>query len=252
MDIQLLATMIQRLAFLLTILFCTALWAETPPQSAPKPARIGWVETVEMQMHGWTVIVDNKLAEAPAGSPGARSLSMLANHLERVAILLPEDKLSAIRKLKIFIQESHPEMKTMGYHPDENWLTERGYDPRLAKMVHIPRAETLIARDQMLKHPAVILHELAHSYHDQVLGFDNPVILEAYQEAMKKGIYEKSLLFNGQTVKHYGATNHKEYFAESTEAYFYHNDFYPFTRAELRLHDPAGFALMEKIWGKID
>ena len=26
----------------------------------------------------------------------------------------------------------------------------------------------------MLKHPAVILHELAHSYHDQVLGFDEP------------------------------------------------------------------------------
>jgi dipeptidyl-peptidase-4 len=243
--------MIKSLAFLLLVPLATPLHAEKPA-TAEAPAKIGWVETVEKQMHGWTVLVDTKLAEAAPDSPGARALSMLANHLERVAILLPEDKLAAVRKLKIFIQEEHPTMKTMGYHPDVEWLTERGYDPRLAKMVHIPRAGTLIDRSQMLKHPAVILHELAHSYHDQVLGFDDPSVLKAYKEAMEKGIYEKSLLFNGDTVRHYGATNHKEYFAESTEAYFYHNDFYPFTRAELRLHDPAAFALMEKIWGKID
>lgn len=239
------------LSLLLPFALVAPLHAEkaAPAESSQK---IGWVETVDMQMHGWTVLVDKKLAEAAPDSPGARSLSILANHLERVSILLPEDKLASVRKLKIFIQESHPEMKAMGYHPDVEWLTERGYDPRLAKMVHIPRADTLIDRAQMLKHPAVILHELAHSYHDQVLGFDDPSILKAYKEAMEKGIYEKSLLFNGQTVRHYGATNHKEYFAESTEAYFYHNDFYPFTRAELRLHDPGVFALMEKIWGKID
>jgi dipeptidyl-peptidase-4 len=235
--------MIKTLAFLLLLPLAAPLHAEKPAP-AETPARIGWVETVEKEMHGWTVLVDKKLAEAAPDSPGARALSMLDNHLERVAILLPEDKLAAVRKLKIFIQEKHPELKTMGYHPEVGWLTERGYDPRLAKMVHIPRADTLIDRSQMLKHPAVILHELAHSYHDQVLGFDNPVVIEAYQQAMDKGIYEKSLLFNGQTVRHYGATNHKEYFAESTEAYFYHNDFYPFTRAELRLHDPAAFALM--------
>jgi dipeptidyl-peptidase-4 len=243
--------MIKSLAFLLLVPLAAPLYAEKPAP-AEAPAKIGWVETVEMNMHGWTVLVDTKLADAAPDSPGARALSMLGNHLERVAILLPEDKLAAVRKLKIFIQEEHPTMKTMGYHPDVEWLTERGYDPRLAKMVHIPRAGTLIDRSQMLKHPAVILHELAHSYHDQVLGFDDASVLKAYQEAMEKGIYEKSLLFNGDTVRHYGATNHKEYFAESTEAYFYHNDFYPFTRAELRLHDPAAFALMERIWGKID
>jgi len=52
-------------------------------------------------------------------------------------------------------------------------------------------------------------------------------------------------------VKHYGASNHKEYFAEATEAYLYRNDFYPFVYGELKEHDPAGFAVMEKTWGKI-
>jgi dipeptidyl-peptidase-4 len=102
----------------------------------------------------------------------------------------------------------------------------------------------------MLKHPAVILHELAHAYHDQVLSFEEPEILKAYTDAMEKGIYEKSLLHTGETVKHYATTNHKEYFAEATEAYLYHNDFYPFVRAELKIHDPAAFAVMQKVWGK--
>jgi hypothetical protein len=53
-------------------------------------------------------------------------------------------------------------------------------------------------------------------------------------------------------VKHYGLSNHKEYFAESTEAYFGVNDFYPFVRAELNEHDPAMYALLEKIWGRVE
>jgi dipeptidyl-peptidase-4 len=65
---------------------------------------------------------------------------------------------------------------------------------------------------------------------------------------MKNGIYDKVLLFNGQRVKHYATTDHKEYFAEATETYFYRNDFYPFVRAELELHDPLACAEMKRVW----
>ncbi len=57
-------------------------------------------------------------------------------------------------------------------------------------------------------------------------------------------------LFNGRQVSHYALTNHKEYFAEGTEAFFYRNDFYPFVRAELKLHDPALHDLLADIWGE--
>lgn len=40
-----------------------------------------------------------------------------------------------------------------------------------------------------------------------------------------------------------------EYFVETTEAYFSRNDFFPFTRDELKQHDPAMFALLTKLWG---
>ena len=101
----------------------------------------------------------------------------------------------------------------------------------------------------MIKHPAVILHELAHSYHDQILGFDEPRIKAAYEKAMQAGLYDKVLLYTGQKVRAYAAADHKEYFAEGTEAYFYRNDFYPFVRAELKEHDPVLHALLEDIWG---
>lgn len=208
-------------------------------------------DPVRKEIEGWTVWVEPKILEGEHAEMGAKALSMLGNHLERIAILLPEKQLKTMRKLEIWV-EHHHELGSMQYHPGANWLVERGYDKRLVKKVHIPRAENLLSRQQMLKHPAVILHELAHSYHDQILGFDDKDVLEAYDRAMKEKLYDEALLFTGEKVRHYGATDHKEYFSEATEAYFYHNDFYPFVRAELKLHDPRAYTLMEKVWGKVD
>jgi dipeptidyl-peptidase-4 len=245
---RILRIMIRKLA--LPLLLLSGLLAAVESGDTPAGKKVGWVETVKLDLQGWTVHADARLVNGEAKALGARALSMLDNHLERIAILLPEEQLAKLRKMEIFIEHSHPELGNMQYHPGVDWLNDRGYDPRLNKKVHIPQATELLSRKQMLKHPAVILHELAHAYHDQVLGFEQPEIVKAYDDAMQKGIYEKSMLFTGETVKHYGTTNHKEYFAEATEAYLYHNDFFPFVRAELRNHDPAAFALMEKIWGK--
>ena len=137
----------------------------------------------------------------------------------------------------------------MQYHPSVGWLKSNGHDPRLHKKVHVPQARALTSRGQLLKHPAVILHELAHAYHDQFLTFEQPDIIAAYNKAKEKGDYNKVMLYTGQSVKHYAMTNHKEYFAEGTEAYFYRNDFYPFVRAELKKHDLVLHQVLEKVWG---
>lgn len=208
-------------------------------------------DPVKKEIEGWTVWVEPVLLEGEHAEMGAKALSMLGNHLERIAILLPEKQLKEMKQLEIWIEHRH-ELVPMQYHPGKDWLIERGYDPRLEKKVHITRADALLSRHHMLKHPAVILHELAHSYHDQVLGFEDDGILKAYNKAMEAKLYDKALLFTGEKVRHYGATNHKEYFSEATEAYFYHNDFYPFVRAELKIHDPRAYAEMERVWGNVD
>jgi dipeptidyl-peptidase-4 len=224
---------------------------ESNSHAKPAPEKVEAVrfDPVVQNIEGWTVHVDPQMLEGEHSQAGAAALKMLANHLQRIAILMPEEQLSKMRKLEIWIEHHHPTLGAMQYHPSLGWLKSHGHDPRLAKKVHITRAKELLSRQQMLKHPAVVLHELAHAYHDQYLGFDDPRFVEAYKKAKAAGIYEKVLLYNGRKVRHYGLTDQKEYFAEGTEAYFYRNDFYPFVRAELKEFDPTLHDLLAEVWG---
>ena len=212
---------------------------------APVPER----SHARRQLHGWTVHVDPALLEGPHADEGARALSMLANHLERISLLVRGERLEELRGLELWIDHDHPELRGMQYHPDRAWLRRRGHDERLHQKVHVPQAGELLSRAQLLKHPAVILHELAHAYHDQVLGFDDPRILGAFEAAREAGRYERVLSHRGRQVRHYALADHKEYFAEGTEAYLYRNDFYPFVAAELAEFDPALHELMGEHWG---
>lgn len=224
---------------------------ETPDDKPERAAGVRF-DPVVKEIEGWTVHADPAMLDGEHQEEGARALSMLANHLQRIALLMPEDRLRDMRKLEIWIENHHPTLGAMQYHPSIGWLKSHGHDPRLAKKVHITRASSLLSRHQLVKHPAVVLHELAHAYHDQILGFDRPDIIRAYEKAKSAGTYEKVLLYTGKRVRHYAMTDHKEYFAEATEAYFYRNDFYPFVRAELKEHDPTFHDLLVEIWGPLE
>lgn len=207
-------------------------------------------EPVVRDVEGWTVHLEPALLAGEHAAEGARAITMLANHLQRIAIVLPAEALAKMRKLEIWMERDNPVLKTMQYHPGRGWLVEHGHDPRLERKVHITQVAHLWSREQMLKHPAVVLHELAHAYHDQVLSFDHPEILAAYQAAQEAKTYEQVLLYTGQTVRHYALTTRMEYFAEGTEAFFYRNDFYPFVRAELKQHDPRLHDVLANVWGE--
>lgn len=206
---------------------------------------------IERDVEGWTVRVDPQLLTDEHKEVGEKSLKALANHLQRVTWIVPADRVKQLQTLPIWLELDNKKLGNMQYHPARGWLVANGHDPALAQHVHVPRARALYDRRTWAKHPYVILHELAHAYHDQILGFDQAEIVEAYKSAKADRIYEDVLLFTGQKVKHYGLTNHKEYFAESTEAYFGVNDFYPFVRAELKQHDPKMYGVLQKVWGKI-
>ena len=99
--------------------------------------------------------------------------------------------------------------------------------------------------------PFLLLHELAHAYHDQVLGFENPKVKALFGQARDSGGYDLVDSYNGRKIvkdKAYALSNEKEYFAETTEAYFGKNDFYPFNRSELKTHDPAMHDLHAELW----
>lgn len=224
---------------------CSSVLGDEPKsQSEPR------FDPVVRRIEGWTVHVDPELLAGEGRDEDHRSLTMLANHLQRIEILVPPKTLQKLRQVGIWIEKEHPSLAAMQYHPGRGWLIANGYDERLTKKVHVPRADQLLSKEQMLKHPAVILHELAHAYHDQFLGFNHPEVIAAFEAAESAKNYEQVLSHTGRTVRHYGLNNPREYFAEGTEAYFYRNDFFPFVRAELRTHDPQLHELLGRLWGE--
>lgn len=233
------------------VVLCLTLCLPGRPSAEEKEEKPDFYKPVQKEIEGWTVAVDPQLLKEENKDTAERAFEALANHLQRVKYITPKDRLTRLQKLRIWIELDNPKLGNMQYHPNRGWLVSHGHDPDLVKHVHIPRARQLYDPGMWAKHPYVVLHELAHSYHDQVLSFDNPEIIAAYKDAKEKGIYEEVLLFTGAKVRHYGMSNHKEYFAEATEAYFGVNDFYPFVRAELKEHDPAMFKLLEKFWGRV-
>ena len=194
--------------------------------------------------------IDERLL--PGGSDeevGRVALLFLAAKLTEVRLVVPEDKLDRLRQVTIVLDASCGDLHSMQYHPSGDWLEAHGYSRDLEKCVHLPRAAEVATRRNVNEQPWVVLHELAHAYHDQVLGFDEPRILAAWQAFKADGRGQSTLLFDGSRTKHYGLTDHKEFFAEMTEAYFGSNDFQPFNRAELKTDYPAIFTLFADIWG---
>ncbi|MGY8767132.1 MAG: anthrax toxin lethal factor-related metalloendopeptidase [Pirellulales bacterium] len=236
---------------LTALLFISCCLAFSLLNSASAAEKSEHYTPIEKQIEGWTVVFDPQLFSEEHKETGEQAIIALANHLQRIKYIVPQDRVKQLQKLRIWMELDNDKLGAMQYHPGRGWLLANGHDPHLVNHVHIPHAKALLSRSTWAKHPYVILHELAHSYHDQVLGFEEPNIIAAYNASKEAGIYEKVMLYTGRTVRHYGLTNNKEYFAECTEAYFGVNDFYPFVRAELKNHDPKMYEVMEKVWGKI-
>ncbi len=216
------------------------------PKDKPEPAK-PTSHTIK-KLEGWTIRVDDRLLKAPDDELGTKALRVLEAKLSDIKVVVPADKLKKLQAVTIVLDLTHGNIGSLQYHPDAGWLKANGYSTDLAKCVHIPRAAELLTKELVNEQPWVILHELAHAYHDQVLGFDEPRIKEAYEKYKKCGRGEKVLHYDGTRAKHYALTDPMEFFAEMTEAYFGANDFFPFNRAELKENEPAIYELMMHVW----
>ena len=209
---------------------------------APEPPHVN--RTVE----GWTVRVEKKLlAEEP--KLATEALSLLEMQLRDLVWVLPAGRIEQLRTVKIVLDLDRPGIKGMQYHPGLGWLKRGGHALDLHKVVHIPQARSYVSLKRSNVQPWVLLHEMAHAWHDQIITFDDPDVLNAFKAAVKARNYEEVLHMNGKMRRHYALTDHKEYFAEGTEAFVGTNDFFPFVKPELKAHDPLLFELLDKIWG---
>jgi hypothetical protein len=197
------------------------------------------------EIEGWTVFVNKTLLEEEK-AVGERVLRLLRVKLYEINRVVPEKALEELHKVPIWLEFKNEDVACACYHPSREWLTRNGFNPEKARSVEIGNAKTFLR--WTLDQPAMVLHELAHAYHNRVLGDDDPNILAAYKRAVEDKSYESVLRFSGRMERAYALNNAKEYFAELTEAYFGQNDFYPFVRAEVLQHDPEMAEVLKKAW----
>jgi hypothetical protein len=223
--------------------------AEAPSPQKPqgKTPCDGLDRYVKQHLEGWEVLVNKRLLGGEHQGLRARTLKLLGDHLYRITRVVPSRALARLRKVPIWVELAHPRHPCMCYHPSAGWLRDHGMNPKKAGAVEIANCKNFLAwtRDQ----PWMVLHELAHAYHHQVLGFEHAGVLACFKRAVASKSYEAVLHIGGRKRRAYALTNAKEYFAELSEAYFGTNDFYPFVRAELKQHDPKMFELLGKLWG---
>jgi hypothetical protein len=236
-------------ATLLIVVLIAGPLASKPPDAEskkerpnPDPATQAYAER---QVEGWTVRVNERLLADKELS--ARVLRLLQEDLYRITRVLPADAVTRLRKVPIWVELDHPQHPCACYHTSADWLREHNMDVKKVKCVEIANARNYLTWSHA--QPSMVLHELAHAYHDQVLGFDHAEVRACYDAAVSAKNYESVLHHTGARKRHYALTNDREYFAEATEAYFGTNDFYPFIRPELKEHDPRAFGLIPKLWG---
>lgn len=217
---------------------------EKPPTYDPTSAY------ARRTMQGFTVYVNPKAQAHPMETMEA--LTLLDSKLAEIGRMVPKDRLKVLRKVAFWVEWEAKPNGAAEYHNNREWLQENGYNPDKYRGIEINNVRNFVAwqRDNQ---PLMVLHELAHSYHQNALGWENAAVANAYDSAMKAKLYGvvPYRVHGAKTTREaYAATNKMEYFAELTEAYFGQNDFYPFDGTDLKEYDPTGYALMETAWGR--
>ena len=198
-------------------------------------------------LSGWTLHIHAMTDRNALG----KALPLLRAQLDEIVRVVPAKAVVELQKVPLWIHPEYPNTHPRAeYHPGAGWLRENGRDPSMAKGVEFTNIR--IFEEETRRMPNFALHELAHAYHDRVLGFDHPDILTAHEKAQAAGIYNRVERQDSQGRRKferaYALMNAKEYFAECSEAFFSRNDFFPYTREELQRHDPAMFELLAKLW----
>lgn len=200
------------------------------------------------ESHGWTLRISSDF-----GPDEAELLRKVRRELDRqftaIEAAVPAAAVEKLRQIEIWVEVNDPLFPCMCYHGHGRWLRAHGVNPDKTDQVELANARNFLSWTR--HQPWMVLHELAHGYHDRFLphGFQNEDVAAALAAALEGGLYGEVKHIGGGTRKHYASTNPMEFFAESTEAFFGKNDFYPYNHKELVEYDPAAALLLARLWG---
>lgn len=95
-----------------------------------------------------------------------------------------------------------------------------------------------------------VMHELAHAWHYEDWSVNYRLLRDAWMSSRQKSLYQAQKDVKGKILKPaYASTNEKEYFSELSAIYFVGGNYYPFKRSDLKIYDPTGYSMVERVWG---
>lgn len=204
-------------------------------------------------IQGMRVLIDHKLLKTKKAKT-EEALAILEEQYIDLGKRLPAHALHYFRQVPIWFSPTYKKYGSRAeYHPGRGWLIDEGRFPLMSKGVEFSCVDKM--KEEIRRMPLLTLHELAHAYHDQIWGFDNPEIKREFERARYAKLYDavkrtRGIPGQSYTVeKAYAMSNQMEYFAEVTEAYFGRNDYFPFNYIELRDHDPKALPMLKRAWG---
>lgn len=198
------------------------------------------------KVQGFTIYIHPQAQEHADELKAA--LQELEQQFDKITAVVPERHLARLRQVPIWMEWEKKKNGAAEYHNSKAWLRSHGYPEKKVNSIEINNLRNFVRWSQQAQ-PWMLLHELAHAFHFQVLGAEHAGIIDAFRQAKERKLYDSVKHVRGQSRKAYALTNAFEYFAELSEAYFGRNDFYPFNREELQKHDPAGYRVLAEVWG---
>ena len=194
------------------------------------------------KIEGWTYLINIDVLKDKDWPKVKR---LMSNQLFGMKQFLKDEVIKDLQKIKIYVDIKQKGKSAAQYHPSKNWLINNKFSSSKAKCIEINHIAEFLRYSKT--QAWIMLHELMHAYHDQVLGFGDKEIKACFNKAIKEGKYGKVKHISGQQVQHYSSTDHKEYWSEACEAYFGTNDFYPFVKAEILEYDPEICKILKRL-----
>ena len=246
---------LQRTIVVFVILFV----ANSAPCQTPKPPAAPKIKAEQvpgytpMLIEGFTILVSDETMQHKDDPKYAKKpLEVLEQELKIIVSMMPARSVGILRGVFIWVDWDKSVAMANGragsalavyYGGHQLNMMAKGMHPLRAKNVSVLRMKSLTAEHQPDRDSGrcVLLHEIAHAVHDQVIGREHPAVKAAYRQAM-----ERKLLADDS----YAATNEAEFFAEMSCAFYDQLEYHPKTRSALVKHDPVTAKVMEAVWGK--
>jgi hypothetical protein len=232
----------------------TASRRETPRPPAQKPVdyRTPARSYKSVRVGGLTVAVEAQLL-ASEPETARRALERLSKKVAEALEALPAAARPALKAIPIVLMfgpKAHGGGRDNGleYFRETAPDFHDNLDPRWRHVIVVYCAKNYMDISDLWALKALV-HEYAHAHQIAHWPDDQPEIVQAWENAVARGLYRNVEDNEGKTHERgYALVNQLEYFAELSCMYFARCNYPPVDRAALEAYDPVGYQMIRRFW----